>query len=77
MVGERVEIRIGDTGSGVPESVSSLLLKDRIEKRKGSKGLGMGLLMAQCIVQTYGGEIHLASTGPNGTTMVIILPKEA
>jgi signal transduction histidine kinase len=36
----------------------------------------MGLVMAQTIVQTYGGEVVVGSTGPNGTTMVIELPLE-
>ena len=34
----------------------------------------MGLLIAQTIVQTYGGEIRVEDTGPEGTTMVIWLP---
>ncbi len=38
--------------------------------------LGLGLLLAQTIVQTYGGNIRVASTGPAGTKIVILLPKE-
>jgi len=75
--GNLVEIRIEDKGRGVPDSIRSVLLKERIEKPKGSKGLGMGLLMAQCIVQTFDGEIRLESTSPSGTVMVINLPREA
>jgi signal transduction histidine kinase len=36
----------------------------------------MGLLMAQAIVQTYGGDIEVGATGPTGTTMCIMLPLE-
>jgi signal transduction histidine kinase len=36
----------------------------------------MGLLMAHTIIQTYKGEITLAATGPQGTTMLIRLPVE-
>jgi C4-dicarboxylate-specific signal transduction histidine kinase len=73
----KIIIRISDTGKGVPQEVRSQLFHDPVEKRKGSKGLGMGLLMAQAIIQTYGGEIDIESTGATGTTMVISLPSEA
>jgi signal transduction histidine kinase len=48
-----------------------------VEKPEDAKGLGIGLLIAQAIVQTYGGDIQLESTGPTGTTMAIRLPLTA
>jgi signal transduction histidine kinase len=47
---------------------------ERIEKPEDAEGLGLGLLMAQTIAQTYGGDIRVVSTGPTGTTMAIWLP---
>jgi C4-dicarboxylate-specific signal transduction histidine kinase len=73
----QIIIRIRDTGKGIPEEGRSHLFHNPVEKRKGSKGLGMGLLMAQAIIQTYGGEIDIESTGRTGTTMFICLPSEA
>jgi two-component system C4-dicarboxylate transport sensor histidine kinase DctB len=70
-------IRISDTGKGIPEEMQPQLFRNPVEKTKGSKGLGMGLLMAQAIIQTYGGEIAIESTGKTGTTMFICLPSEA
>ena len=70
------EIAITDTGRGIPENVLPKLFQEPIRKPKGVSGLGVGLLLAQTIVQTYGGEIRVASTGPTGTTMVIWLPIE-
>jgi len=71
-----VEITVADTGPGIPEEMVSRLGWEPIEKLEGDKGLGMGLLMAQTIVQTYGGEIRVDSTGPSGTTMALWLPRE-
>lgn len=71
-----VEIRITDSGKGISQDVLPLLLQQAITKPKGAKGLGIGLLQVQAIVQTYGGDIKVGRTGPNGTTMIILLPLE-
>ena len=72
-----VEIAISDTGRGIPSEIQEHLLKGRqIPKPAGAKGSGVGLLMAQTILQTYGGDIRLGPTGSWGTTMVLWLPLE-
>lgn len=76
-LGSDIEIFIIDTGPGIPDEIRSRIGKEAIEKPEDAKGLGMGLLMAQTIVQTYGGEIRVDSTGPKGTCMIIKLPKES
>ncbi len=70
----QIEISIIDTGKGIPPDIQNKLFNERIKKIDGSDGLGIGLLMAQAIIQTYGGEIHVKDTGPSGTTMTISLP---
>jgi signal transduction histidine kinase len=72
----RVDIKISDTGKGIPKKVMPKFLRDPIKKPEGAKGAGMGLLLAQIILQTYGGDIYLHQTGPAGTTMVAWLPLE-
>jgi signal transduction histidine kinase len=74
---DQAEILVSDTGRGIPNGVLPRLFLEPIKKPKGVKGLGIGLLMAQAIVQTYGGEIGVDSTSPTGTTMFIRLPLEA
>ena len=69
-----IEIEIGDTGSGVSPDIIPKLFREQIEHSQDERGMGMGLLMVQAIVQTYGGDIRLEDTGPNGTTMVVSLP---
>jgi GAF domain-containing protein/CheY-like chemotaxis protein len=73
---EGAEIFVSDTGPGIPEEIQAKIGLEHIEKPEDAKGLGMGLLMAQTIVHTYGGEIKVESTGPTGTTIVIWLPLE-
>ena len=72
-----IDIEIVDTGRGIPEGVLSKLFTEPIKKPKGSKGQGVGLLMAQTIIQAFDGEIKIKSTGPEGTTMLIHLPLES
>jgi signal transduction histidine kinase len=71
-----VEICIANTGSGIPEEISKKLFKEPIPKRKDEKGSGMGLLLAQQIVQTYRGDIQVVSAGPPVTEFTISLPLE-
>jgi signal transduction histidine kinase len=68
------EILVADTGPGLPEHIREKIGLEFIEKAEDAKGMGMGLLIAQTIVQTYGGEIRVDRTGPTGTVMVIWLP---
>lgn len=75
LVEDRVEIIIGDTGIGIPEELLPKLLKGQIDKgNHRTGGEGIGLLLARTIVRTYGGDMYLGSTGPEGTAMVIWLP---
>jgi len=72
-----VEIAISDTGRGIPPEVQSRLFERQIDRPQEAKGFGIGLLIAQAIVETYGGKIDVESTGPTGTTMTIWLPLAA
>ena len=74
--GEMVEIRIIDTGKGIPENIRPVLFQEPIKKSKGAEGLGMGLLIAHAIIHTYDGEINVEFTSQQGTTMLICLPIE-
>ncbi|MFY9822190.1 MAG: GAF domain-containing protein [Thermoanaerobaculia bacterium] len=72
----RAEIYVSDNGAGVPKELRARLFREPIEKPKGSKGLGVGLVLAQAIAQIYGGIIYWEDGEPVGTTMVVSLPVE-
>jgi GAF domain-containing protein len=69
-----VEIAVIDRGNGIPESVQKQLFKGKLEKPAKSRGLGVGLMMAQLIAEQYGGSVRIGSTGDWGTEMIIRLP---
>lgn len=71
-----VEIVFEDTGTGIPPQIVPLLFKQPIKKQIGEKGTGLGLFLAQTIVQAYGGKIGVDSTMSTGTTVVIWFPIE-
>ena len=75
-VKECVEIRIANTGRGIPRGVMKALFKEPITKKRGERGSGMGLLIAQQIVQTYNGDIRIVSPGPPEIEVAVSLPLE-
>jgi GAF domain-containing protein len=72
VIEDRVEIAFRDTGKGMQQELYEKLFKERIRKPR-TKGLGVGLLMVQAIVQAYGGDIRAEPPTPGGTTMVVNL----
>jgi len=76
LVGKTVEISVKDTGPGISKDVLEKLFREPIDKPVGSRGAGVGLILAQTIVQTYGGDIRIKLPADGGTNVVIILPVE-
>lgn len=70
------EISILDTGPGIPDQIMSIIFKKPIEKPEGSRGAGVGLVLASTIFNAYQGTIEVKNTGPMGTLIVITLPLE-
>ena len=50
-----IEILFSDTGTGIPEHLTDLLFKAPIVKKENEKGSGIGLFLANTVVQTFGG----------------------
>ncbi|MGI9395513.1 MAG: sensor histidine kinase, partial [Boseongicola sp.] len=71
---ERWQIEISDSGPGLPAKAQEHLFQPfQGGARKG--GAGLGLAIAAELVRGHGGELSLASTGSEGTTFTIVLPK--
>ena len=64
-----VEIRVADTGAGIPEGVQDRIFELFFTTRP--QGTGMGLAHVRKIVEQIGGEITLEQTGPTGSTFLI------
>ena len=67
-------VRIRDTGPGLPPKARDHLFQPfQGGTRKG--GFGLGLAIAQELIRGHGGRLMLETTGPEGTTFTIHLPK--
>lgn len=75
-VGTNCEIVVADNGCGIPPGLRAKLLLEPIPKEAGDKGLGMGLLAAQAVLQLYRGSLRIEDNLPTGTRMIITLPLE-
>jgi len=73
--GDSVEIRVSDTGSGIPEAVQSRIFDPFFTTKGVGKGTGQGLAIAHAIVvQKHQGTIQFETKSDVGTTFVIRLP---
>lgn len=68
------EMYFKDSGPGIPSAVRSKLLNEPVRGAEAKAGSGMGLLIANTIVQAFDGRLWLAETGPRGTVFGISLP---
>jgi signal transduction histidine kinase len=69
---ESVEIRISDTGAGIPPELREKIFRLYFTTKQG--GSGIGLAMTFRIVQLHDGTIDFNSEPGKGTTFVIRLP---
>ena len=71
---DRVRIAVSDTGPGISEDDIGRVFDRfwRADRRK-ERGVGLGLTVAQGIVEAHGGEISVESRPGEGTTFYILL----
>lgn len=74
--GTVVNIEVRDNGPGIPERVRQKLF-EAFQSAARTGGTGLGLTIAAELTKAHGGEIALASTGPDGTVFVISVPDSA
>ena len=72
---EYVEIRIADTGAGIPEHARAKLFDPFFTTKEVGKGTGQGLAIAHdIVVGKHCGEISFETELGKGTTFIIRLP---
>ncbi len=73
--GEYVDVRISDTGIGIPQNIIYKIFDLFFTTKKVGKGSGQGLPIARDIVRRrHGGNILVESTAGVGTTFTVRLP---
>ncbi len=73
--GDMAEVRITDSGSGMPEEVRLRIFDPFFTTKAVGKGTGQGLALAHTvIVDRHGGSINVTSAPGEGTTFTIRMP---
>jgi signal transduction histidine kinase len=73
---EFIRISVGDTGTGVPESIRQTMFLPFVSAGKVN-GLGLGLTLAQQIAQEHGGHVTLERSDRGQTLFTLVLAKSA
>ncbi|MBI3087303.1 MAG: MASE1 domain-containing protein [Candidatus Omnitrophica bacterium] len=76
--GSWAEIRVSDTGPGIPPSIGAKIFEPFFTTKEVGKGTGQGLALARTIVvQQHGGTLTFETVEGRGTTFIIRLPLHA
>jgi len=70
--GPAVEIAVQDSGDGIPGEIQSKIFEPFFSTKE--EGIGLGLSVAQRIVEDHRGKIRVESTPGKGTTFFVSLP---
>ena len=74
-VGERVEIRIKDNGTGIPGAISAKVFQPFFTTKPTGQGTGLGLSLSYDIVtKGHNGTLELTTEENQGTEFVITIP---
>ena len=76
--GAWAEVRVRDTGTGIPESVRHLVFEPFFTTKEIGRGTGQGLALARSvIVERHGGELSFETETGKGTCFRIRVPLHA
>ena len=76
--GNRVEIRIRDNGTGIPQEVKEKMFNPFFTTKPAGEGTGLGLSMSHdIIVKQHGGKIDVDTMPGQFTEFIISLPRTA
>ncbi|WP_229254079.1 ATP-binding protein [Dyadobacter sp. NIV53] len=77
LLDNKVEIRVRDNGTGIPESVRAKIFQPFFTTKPTGEGTGLGLSLSYDIItKGHGGAITVESREGEGTEFVIALPVE-
>jgi signal transduction histidine kinase len=77
-LGDRVEIRIRDNGTGIPPGVKERVFNPFFTTKPAGEGTGLGLSISyDIIVKQHGGSIEVVTEPGESTEFRIVLPRSA
>jgi signal transduction histidine kinase len=75
--GDKVEIRVADNGSGIPQKVLEKIFQPFFTTKPTGEGTGLGLSLSYDIVtKAHRGQLKVESKDGEGTEFIISLPKQ-
>jgi len=69
-----VEIRVRDTGAGIPEAIRGQIFLPFFTTKPVGKGTGQGLAIVHSVITKHGGTIDFESEVGQGTCFIVRLP---
>jgi signal transduction histidine kinase len=68
---DNIEIRVSDTGSGIPPDILAHVFDPFFTTKRG-RGTGLGLSISQTYVRSHNGEIRVDSVLHHGTSEIVV-----
>jgi signal transduction histidine kinase len=72
--GDSIEVRIADTGEGIPTENIEKIFEPFFTTRRARNGVGLGLSIVHEIVERYSGTIRVESEPGKGTSFTVRIP---
>ncbi|MHA6289536.1 hybrid sensor histidine kinase/response regulator [Maricaulis sp. CAU 1757] len=73
--GEYVELKVVDTGCGIPDDMIDKVLEPFVTSKENGKGTGLGLSTVYGFVRQSGGDLVIDSEPGRGTAVSLFLPR--
>jgi PAS domain S-box-containing protein len=74
-IGDRIQIKVCDTGTGIPEKVRARMYEPFFTTKEVGRGTGQGLAIARSVVvDKHGGSIDFETEMGKGTCFIVSLP---
>ncbi|MFT3910261.1 MAG: tetratricopeptide repeat protein [Ferruginibacter sp.] len=73
-VNGKVEIRVGDNGTGIPKNIVDKIFQPFFTTKPTGQGTGLGLSLSYDIIKAHGGELKVETKENEGSTFIIQLP---
>ncbi|MCH7614886.1 MAG: proline dehydrogenase family protein, partial [Nitrospinae bacterium] len=71
-----LEIRVTDSGCGIPDELRQAVFEPFFSTKPSTKGSGMGLAIVKEIVEAHGGRITMSSEVNHGTSFHLYFPQD-
>jgi signal transduction histidine kinase len=73
-VGESLELRVVDTGPGVPAAMRDKIFEPYVTTKRSGSGTGRGLALSRQIARDHGGDLTVEDGPLGGAAFVVRLP---